>query len=68
MKAKEREVTCLLEDTGRLQNNLSQIQLTTTKQITLLQQQFDNITISLRLAEEKLKNQNDYDEIKKELR
>ncbi len=61
-------MTCLLEDTGRLQNNLSQIQLTTTKQITLLQQQFDNITISLRLAEEKLKNQNDYDEIKKELR
>ena len=68
LKAKEREVTCLLEDVERLQNNLKQLRETSTRQITLLEGQLKDTTQRLKLLEDKLKSQTDYDEIKNELR
>ena len=68
VKAKEKEVTCLLEDVERLQNGLKQLRETSSKQVTLLESQLESKKHTLSVFEERLKNQEDYDEIKKELR
>lgn len=68
LKAKEKEVTCLLEDVERLQDNLKQLRETSTKQIALLEKQFKDNNQKLTVYEAKLKTQADYEEIKKELR
>ena len=68
VKAKEKEVTCLLEDVERLQNGLKQLRETSGKQVTLLESQLESKKHALSVLEERLKNQEDYDEIKKELR
>ena len=68
LKAKEKEVTCLLEDVERLQNSLKQLRETSSKQIMLLEQQLQDRRSAVAVFEERLKHQEDYDEIKKELR
>ncbi|KAM6987369.1 cut-like homeobox 1b isoform 2-T2 [Tautogolabrus adspersus] len=67
LRAKERETAQLVEDVQRLQASLTKLRETTSSQITQLEQQLSTKTASLKELEEKLQNQADYEEVKKEL-
>ena len=67
LRAKEKEANCLLEDVERLQNSLKQLRETSGRQITLLETQVKEKGEALGALQEKLKSQEDYEEIKKEL-
>ncbi|XP_056139046.1 cut-like homeobox 1b [Lampris incognitus] len=65
--AKERETAQLVEDVQRLQASLTKLRETTSSQITQLEQQLSTKTATLKELEEKLQQQADYEEVKKEL-
>ncbi|XP_042588752.1 homeobox protein cut-like 1 isoform X1 [Cyprinus carpio] len=65
--AKEREVDRLAEDVQRLQASLAQLSETSTNQISQLEQQLSSKEALLKQLEEKLQEQSDYEEIKREL-
>nr|XP_021335079.1 homeobox protein cut-like 1 isoform X7 [Danio rerio] len=65
--AKEREVERLAEDVQRLQASLAQLSETSTNQISQLEQQLSSKEALLKQLEEKLQDQSDYEEIKREL-
>ncbi|XP_062329794.1 homeobox protein cut-like 1 isoform X2 [Osmerus eperlanus] len=65
--AKEREVGQLLEDLQKLQTSLSMLRESSVSQITTLKTQLLSTTTTLRELEEKLQEQADYEEVKKEL-
>ncbi|XP_077098456.1 homeobox protein cut-like 1 isoform X7 [Siphateles boraxobius] len=65
--AKEREVERLAEDVQRLQASLAQLSETSTNQISQLEQQLSSKEAVLKHLEEKLQEQSDYEEIKREL-
>ncbi|XP_055082235.1 cut-like homeobox 1b isoform X4 [Periophthalmus magnuspinnatus] len=67
LRAKERETAQLVEDVQRLQVSLTKLRETTGSQITELEQQLSSKTAVLKELEEKLQNQADYEEVKKEL-
>ncbi|XP_016401874.1 homeobox protein cut-like 1 isoform X1 [Sinocyclocheilus rhinocerous] len=65
--AKGREVERLAEDVQRLQASLAQLSETSTNQISQLEQQLSSKEALLKQLEEKLQEQSDYEEIKREL-
>uniref|UniRef100_A0A671NHH2 Homeobox protein cut-like n=1 Tax=Sinocyclocheilus anshuiensis TaxID=1608454 RepID=A0A671NHH2_9TELE len=65
--AKEMEVERLAEDVQRLQASLAQLSETSTNQISQLEQQLSSKEALLKQLEEKLQEQSDYEEIKREL-
>ncbi|XP_056593120.1 homeobox protein cut-like 1 isoform X4 [Triplophysa dalaica] len=65
--AKEREVERLAEDVQRLQTSLAQLSETSANQISQLGQQLCSKEALLKQLEEKLQDQSDYEEIKREL-
>ncbi|XP_018588086.1 homeobox protein cut-like 1 isoform X1 [Scleropages formosus] len=67
LSAKEREVVQLVEDVQRLQASLTKLRETSSSQISQLEQQLNTKNSTLRQLEEKLKEQADYEEVKKEL-
>ncbi|XP_055064160.2 homeobox protein cut-like 1 isoform X4 [Misgurnus anguillicaudatus] len=64
---KEREVERLAEDVQRLQTSLAQLSETSANQISKLEQQLCSKEALLKQLEEKLQDQADYEEIKREL-
>lgn len=67
LAAKEREIAQLVEDVQRLQANLSKLRENSASQISQLEQQLSAKNSTLKQLEEKLKEQADYEEVKKEL-
>ncbi|XP_069471088.1 homeobox protein cut-like 1 isoform X2 [Ambystoma mexicanum] len=65
--AKEREIVQLVEDVQRLQASLTKLRESSACQISQLEQQLNMKNGTLKLLEEKLKGQADYEEVKKEL-
>ncbi|XP_055752603.1 homeobox protein cut-like 1 [Salvelinus fontinalis] len=65
--AKDRETVQLVEDVQRLQASLSKLRESSSTQITQLQLQLSTKTATLKQLEEKLQEQADYEEVKKEL-
>ncbi|XP_048839565.1 homeobox protein cut-like 1 isoform X2 [Brienomyrus brachyistius] len=67
LSAKEREVVQLVEDVQRLQASLNKLRETSANQITQLERQLSSKNSTLKQLEEKLQEQADYEELKKEL-
>ncbi|KAM6970669.1 homeobox protein cut-like 1 [Aplochiton taeniatus] len=67
LSAKEREVLQLAEDVQRLQASLASIRQSSASHISQLEQQLSTKESSLKQLEEKLQEQADYEEVKKEL-
>ncbi|KAJ8414489.1 hypothetical protein AAFF_G00036910 [Aldrovandia affinis] len=67
VSAKEREVVQLVEDVQRLQASLSKLRENSASQISQLEQQLSSKNSTLKQLEEKLQEQADYEEVKKEL-
>ncbi|XP_036392890.1 homeobox protein cut-like 1 isoform X1 [Megalops cyprinoides] len=67
LSAKEREIVQLVEDVQRLQASLSKLRENSASQISQLEQQLSSKNSTLKQLEEKLQEQADYDEVKKEL-
>ncbi|XP_045066705.1 homeobox protein cut-like 1 [Coregonus clupeaformis] len=67
LSAKEREVLHLAEDVQRLQASLANIRENSASQISQLEQQLSTKESSLKQLEEKLQEQADYEDVKKEL-
>ncbi|XP_045580812.1 protein CASP isoform X4 [Salmo salar] len=65
--AKDREMVQLVEDVQRLQASLSKLRESSSTQLTQLQIQLSTKTATLKQLEEKLQEQADYEEVKKEL-
>ncbi|KAJ8256305.1 hypothetical protein COCON_G00184570 [Conger conger] len=65
--SKEREIVQLVEDVQRLQASLSKLRESSANHIAQLEQQLCTRDSSLKLLEEKLQEQADYEEVKKEL-
>ncbi|XP_041349034.1 homeobox protein cut-like 1 isoform X2 [Gigantopelta aegis] len=65
--AKEKEISQLVEDVQRLQASLSKLRESTTIQISKLEEEISSKNTAFRLLEEKLRTQEDYEEIKREL-
>uniref|UniRef100_A0AAY4ABB3 Homeobox protein cut-like n=1 Tax=Denticeps clupeoides TaxID=299321 RepID=A0AAY4ABB3_9TELE len=64
---KEREMMQLVEDVQRLQASLSKLRENSSSQISQLEQQLHVKSATLKQLEEKLQEQGDYEEVKKEL-
>ncbi|CAB1352450.1 unnamed protein product, partial [Coregonus sp. 'balchen'] len=67
LSAKEREVLHLAEDVQRLQASLANIRENSASQISQLEKQLSTKESSLKQLEEKLQEQADYEDVKKEL-
>uniref|UniRef100_A0A3P8ZTX4 Protein CASP n=1 Tax=Esox lucius TaxID=8010 RepID=A0A3P8ZTX4_ESOLU len=67
LAAKEREMVQLVEDVQRLQASLSKLRESSSTQISQLELKLSTKTATLKQLEEKLQDQADYEEIKKEL-
>ncbi|KAL1022392.1 hypothetical protein UPYG_G00026310 [Umbra pygmaea] len=67
LAAKEREMVQLVEDVQRLQASLSKLRESSSTQITQLELQLRTKTATLKQLEERLQDQADYEEMKKEL-
>ncbi|KAG5268016.1 hypothetical protein AALO_G00207310 [Alosa alosa] len=67
LSSKEREMTQLLEDVQRLQTSLTKLRESSANQISSLQEQLHLKSNTLKELEEKLQQQADYEEVKKEL-
>ncbi|XP_041733809.2 homeobox protein cut-like 1 isoform X3 [Coregonus clupeaformis] len=65
--AKDRDMVQLVEDVQRLQASLSKLRESSTTQITQLQLQLSTKTATFKQLEQKLQEQADYEEVKKEL-
>ncbi|XP_062844252.1 cut-like homeobox 1b isoform X2 [Trichomycterus rosablanca] len=67
LSAKEREMVQLVEDVQRLQASLAKLRENSSTQIIQLEQQLSAKSATLKQLEEKLQEQADYEEVKKEL-
>ncbi|XP_060730698.1 cut-like homeobox 1b isoform X2 [Tachysurus vachellii] len=67
LSAKEREMVQLVEDVQRLQASLAKLRENSSTQISQLEQQLSAKSTTLKQLEEKLQEQADYEEVKKEL-
>ncbi|XP_058274541.1 cut-like homeobox 1b isoform X4 [Hemibagrus wyckioides] len=67
LSAKEREMVQLVEDVQRLQASLAKLRENSSTQISQLEQQLSAKSATLKQLEEKLQEQADYEEVKKEL-
>ncbi|XP_049334616.1 cut-like homeobox 1b isoform X1 [Astyanax mexicanus] len=67
LSAKEREMVQLVEDVQRLQASLAKLRENSSSQISQLEQQLSAKSATLKQLEEKLQEQADYEEVKKEL-
>ncbi|KAF5896984.1 putative zinc finger protein R05D3.3, partial [Clarias magur] len=67
LSAKEREMGQLVEDVQRLQASLAKLRENSSTQISQLEQQLSAKSATLKQLEEKLQEQADYEEVKKEL-
>ncbi|XP_062377730.1 cut-like homeobox 1b [Sardina pilchardus] len=67
LSSKEREMTQLLEDVQRLQASLTKLRDSSANHISSLQEQLQLKSSTLKELEEKLQQQADYEEVKKEL-
>ncbi|KAJ3589545.1 hypothetical protein NHX12_010390 [Muraenolepis orangiensis] len=68
LSAKERQVLQLTEDVQTLRSSLGRVRETSAEQISQLRRELDTRHCSLKQLEEKLQEQADYEQIKKELR
>ena len=68
LQAKDKEITRLLDDVQRLQNSLGQLRETSSRQVSLLEEQLREKASLTAQLEERLNQQQDYEEVKKELR
>ena len=64
---REKEISRLLEDVHRLQSSLNALRVTNAEQVRNHERELSNKTDQLHSAELKLKEQNDYDDIRREL-
>ncbi|XP_013416520.1 homeobox protein cut-like 1 isoform X6 [Lingula anatina] len=67
LAAKEKEISQLVEDVQRLQNNLTKLRDSTSTQIAKLEEELSAKNRAFKTLEEKMKSQEDYEEIKREL-
>ncbi|XP_060594772.1 homeobox protein cut-like 1 isoform X5 [Ruditapes philippinarum] len=67
LAAKEKEISQLVEDVQRLQGSLQKLRENTTQQVGRLEEELASKNKAFRILEEKLKTQEDYEEIKREL-
>ena len=68
LKVKDKELTSVREDVERLQKNLLTLRDKSTNQIELLEKELRDKGMRLSEAEKLLSQQEDYEEIKKELK
>ncbi|XP_070572082.1 homeobox protein cut-like 1 isoform X1 [Ptychodera flava] len=67
LSAKEKEISQLVDDLQRLQASNAKLRDTTSQQVTKLEEQLAHKATALKKLEEKIKNQSDYEEMKREL-
>lgn len=67
LAAKEKEISQLVEDVQRLQSSLNKLREATTSQVSKLEDELATKNQAFKLLEEKIKSQEDYEEIKREL-
>lgn len=68
LQAKDKELSCVLDDVERLQKSLNVLKENSSKQIMLLESQLREKESKLSDFEKKLEQQKDYEEIKKEIK
>jgi len=68
LAAKEKEISQLVEDVQRLQASLSKLRESSSAQVAKLEEELTNKNCAFRLLEERLQSQEDYEEVKRELR
>ncbi|RUS79188.1 hypothetical protein EGW08_013046, partial [Elysia chlorotica] len=68
LAAKEKEIAQLVEDVQRLQASLSKLRESTAAQVSRLEEELSSKNQAFRRLEEKLQTQEDYEEVKRELR
>ncbi|XP_050409044.1 homeobox protein cut-like 1 isoform X2 [Patella vulgata] len=67
LAAKEKEIAQLVEDVQRLQASLNKLRESTASQVSALEEELLSKTKALQVLEEKLRTQDDYEEVKREL-
>ncbi|XP_045173732.1 homeobox protein cut-like 1 isoform X2 [Mercenaria mercenaria] len=67
LAAKEKEISQLVEDVQRLQGSLQKLRENTTQQVGRLEEELASKNKAFKILEEKLRTQEDYEEIKREL-
>ncbi|CAG5118754.1 unnamed protein product, partial [Candidula unifasciata] len=68
LATKEKEIAQLVEDVQRLQASLSKLRETTSAQVARLEEELTAKNLAFRALEDKLRTQEDYEEVKRELR
>ncbi|GFO29668.1 homeobox protein cut-like 1 [Plakobranchus ocellatus] len=68
LAAKEKEIAQLVEDVQRLQASLAKLRESTSAQVAKLEEELSSKNQAFRILEEKLQTQDDYEEVKRELR
>ncbi|XP_055861465.1 homeobox protein cut-like 1 isoform X2 [Biomphalaria glabrata] len=68
LAAKEKEIAQLVEDVQRLQASLNKLRESTSEQVERLEKELSSKNMAFRALEEKLRSQEDYEEVKRELR
>ncbi|XP_059177157.1 homeobox protein cut-like 1 isoform X2 [Physella acuta] len=68
LAAKEKEIAQLVEDVQRLQASLNKLRESTSAQVARLEEELTTKNLAFRALEEKLRTQEDYEEVKRELR
>ncbi|BFZ04767.1 hypothetical protein BsWGS_07805 [Bradybaena similaris] len=68
LATKEKEIAQLVEDVQRLQASLSKLRETTSAQVAKLEEELTTKNLAFRVLEDKLRTQEDYEEVKRELR
>ncbi|XP_046339044.2 homeobox protein cut-like 1 isoform X1 [Haliotis rufescens] len=67
LAAKEKEIAQLVEDVQRLQASLTKLRESAASQVSRLEEELNTKNKAFRLLEERIKSQDDYEEIKREL-
>ncbi|KAK3082711.1 hypothetical protein FSP39_003291 [Pinctada imbricata] len=67
LAAKEKEISQLVEDVQRLQASLNKLRESTSSQVSKLEEELASKNQAFKKLEEKIKSQDDYEEIKREL-
>ncbi|XP_052220993.1 protein CASP-like isoform X6 [Dreissena polymorpha] len=67
LATKEREITQLVEDVQRLQASLQKLRENTSQQVSRLEEELASKNKAFKILEERLRSQEDYEEIKREL-
>lgn len=67
LAAKEKEISQLVEDVQRLQASLNKLRESTASQVLKLEEELSEKNKAFKILEERIKTQEDYEEIKREL-